>query len=202
MLNDLGADTSLKTSVKKRKPENMLEWNLDDVLDQGSTYRLVRVSVKVFLLAHQLAKSGAWIPVLDTYPDLLEFFNSMSRQGRVIILPDPSWRHIIGTLSLKLRNLKRICLDLTKILSDLVPVMGTCNEEFWRVHYWSRTGEDNIRAWSPFCKLLNPKRRWLNEGWTDNFIDCFIGIGALLISFHDLKLILKDPTVWWHFAWW
>ena len=90
MLNDLGADTSLKTSVKKRKPQNMLEWNLDDVLDQGSTHSSVRVGTGLFLLVHQFSPSGAWIPVLDTYPDLLEFFNSMSRQGRVIILPDPS----------------------------------------------------------------------------------------------------------------
>ena len=54
--------------------------------------------------------------------------------------------------------------------SQLVLVMRTCNEEFWSGLHWPS-----------FCKLLNPKRRWLNEGWTDNFIDCFIGIGALLI---------------------
>ena len=53
LLNDLGADTSLKTSVKKRKPQNMLDWDLEDVL--------------------------------DTYPDLMEFFNSMSRQDWFLI---------------------------------------------------------------------------------------------------------------------
>ena len=123
-------------------------WTMSLIRDPSIAWcELVR---DFFLLADQFSPSGAWIPVFWYVSRFVGVFQLNVASGPVYNFTQSVMKTHNSDFIFENEKLERIekfeNLDTKKsrlwTKSGLVSVMGTCNEEFWQVHCWSRTEDD------------------------------------------------------------